>query len=135
MRISDWSSDVCSSDLIHRAFVGWSDTGPADKRLRKRDRIDCRGHSVGVASRTPIAKPEKALGSKLNYYEVVMEMKKGAGREGVQPATGSSWLSTDRAGALFHPTRRAGFSGRSASSQHSTGPPGPLFAQIGRAHV
>src|SRR3546814_7252945 len=26
MRISDWSSDVCSSDLFHTKFFGWPDS-------------------------------------------------------------------------------------------------------------
>src|SRR3546814_3344821 len=37
MRISDWSSDVCSSDLLHRSFPGTLDPeqAPADVRYRQ----------------------------------------------------------------------------------------------------
>src|SRR3546814_3448304 len=37
MRISDWSSDVCSSDLLHRADRGRSFRAPALLRARRVD--------------------------------------------------------------------------------------------------
>src|SRR3546814_7333227 len=37
MRISDWSSDVCSSDLLHRADRGRSFRAPALLRARRED--------------------------------------------------------------------------------------------------
>src|SRR3546814_17744959 len=45
MRISDWSSDVCSSDLAHRIadeahLVGIFGVEPIDLGIRRRDRID-----------------------------------------------------------------------------------------------
>src|SRR3546814_3573328 len=36
MRISDWSSDVCSSDLAVEAVAVWQGAGAVDRRLRGR---------------------------------------------------------------------------------------------------
>src|SRR3546814_8162845 len=55
MRISDWSSDVCSSDLAHRIadeahLVGIFGVEPIDLGIRRRDRIDlARDQAVDAA--------------------------------------------------------------------------------------
>src|SRR3546814_12310153 len=45
MRISDWSSDVCSSDLSQNRFIQLS----ATIALRHQERYDCRGYPDGLA--------------------------------------------------------------------------------------
>src|SRR3546814_11868632 len=55
MRISDWSSDVCSSDLIHVAVVG---SRPDLQEIAAADRENAR--VVAIASQHLFAKPEEA---------------------------------------------------------------------------
>src|SRR3546814_1559635 len=55
MRISDWSSDVCSSDLFVRSFVGL-DKGHRTLHVEERDGarivVDGTGKAAGVLSQT-----------------------------------------------------------------------------------
>src|SRR3546814_15738407 len=55
MRISDWSSDVCSSDLIHVAVVG---SRPDLQEIAAADRENA--WVVAIASQHLFAKPEEA---------------------------------------------------------------------------
>src|SRR3546814_10739673 len=43
MRISDWSSDVCSSDLAAVRLPGPRRESPSDRRRRTRPALGCRG--------------------------------------------------------------------------------------------
>src|SRR3546814_5390449 len=63
MRISDWSSDVCSSDLQRRRRLRAADD-PRDTRARMRPRADevkVRNHIVAVVGAEPGALPEDRL--------------------------------------------------------------------------
>src|SRR3546814_3277914 len=53
MRISDWSSDVCSSDLVHRIGACPVDAGRGSRTMRYRKR---RGReALGVRLSRPVA--------------------------------------------------------------------------------
>src|SRR3546814_12385985 len=62
MRISDWSSDVCSSDLFasHNARL----LNAVKSRLTETEKkiVDARRHNIRVASLAYISLQEKALG-------------------------------------------------------------------------
>src|SRR3546814_18744018 len=68
MRISDWSSDVCSSDLIEDCFRGAAELyaerrnhqRPVDEDREFHHRID-----QGLVAKTFIAKPEVGVGRAL----------------------------------------------------------------------
>src|SRR3546814_8930050 len=74
MRISDWSSDVCSSDLHieHRAGRG-GDAGRGDQRLRKVERVDAVGHA---ASLTPSRRVKSRLCIAPSLCETKEEQRK-----------------------------------------------------------
>src|SRR3546814_17349337 len=68
MRISDWSSDVCSSDLTNRAVVvsvamGWSDVGSWDAlwTISKKDADgnSIKGDVVAIDSRNSLLRAER----------------------------------------------------------------------------
>src|SRR3546814_4520219 len=51
MRISDWSSDVCSSDLIDQALVGCGERRALDDQPHRRRRQRALANSVGHRGR------------------------------------------------------------------------------------
>src|SRR3546814_13244316 len=48
MRISDWSSDVCSSDLRHMAMIGTTGSGKTTALRQMLDGIEARGEAALV---------------------------------------------------------------------------------------
>src|SRR3546814_15291102 len=57
MRISDWSSDVCSSDLVYGRMTGWGQFGPyAQAAGHDINYISLSGvlHGIGRAGEKPV---------------------------------------------------------------------------------
>src|SRR3546814_6498975 len=68
MRISDWSSDVCSSDLIE-LIEQWDDVAGEVRAIGDRD------HALAdVRLHAPIPRPGKIYALGLNYRQHVAEM-------------------------------------------------------------
>src|SRR3546814_2330614 len=64
MRISDWSSDVCSSDLVHRLARGQHHRG--DEPRERRDHHQHRQHRL-------LAEPDRILGERSEERRVGKE--------------------------------------------------------------
>src|SRR3546814_2046738 len=58
MRISDWSSDVCSSDLLARVAGKGEDRRPSDRRRQRRPRL-----LDFVECRQPVQDPSLLVGA------------------------------------------------------------------------
>src|SRR3546814_4157693 len=60
MRISDWSSDVCSSDLLHMSFQAGDDM--ILKRMKRRHN---RANAIETVARLKARRPDIAIGADL----------------------------------------------------------------------
>src|SRR3546814_10380725 len=72
MRISDWSSDVCSSDLSRAGFASFVATSPASRRCR----MDGRRKSLlgrAIALARPRSKEDEAMPKRVLTGQVVSD--------------------------------------------------------------
>src|SRR3546814_17142460 len=90
MRISDWSSDVCSSDLIGRAFVD-------------RHCVAGAGRACAKDFRLVIAGEERLAGADHGGFEMLFEEQRRNARLGGRGAGGPTilaWCQASTAGAF-----------------------------------
>src|SRR6266487_2357006 len=59
----DWSSDVCSSDLLHRVRRAWREESHSQQSAYNRE--DTEGHDVGAAERYRLARAARNESAKL----------------------------------------------------------------------
>src|SRR3546814_18194132 len=86
MRISDWSSDVCSSDLIGQLLVELDRKFVKGSRFREEIiRADDRRVAAGVAAADPAALDERDVG------ETMVQIGRASCRERVGSAGRSRW--------------------------------------------
>src|SRR3546814_6819245 len=91
MRISDWSSDVCSSDLcLQRTPV------PEDAPIIEADESEDTAHRGGLAGTVGAQKPDHAAGRYLELRAVEGEHLAVALREAVQFEHASTIYSTQK---------------------------------------
>src|SRR3546814_18106987 len=90
MRISDWSSDVCSSDLKGVEDVEDAARGRLAVKLRQRDRIDARQRHEGQETeddqrpdRAPDAVLELGRLTEFRKAEIGRSEERRVGKEGV----------------------------------------------------
>src|SRR3546814_15141031 len=91
MRISDWSSDVCSSDLRHRAGTV-SGTGPMAKGVRVALSAHVDVHLVDVSLWTGGGRQRHAVGREANVGEGAQNVL------GIAPRAGGVERSEERRG-------------------------------------
>src|SRR3546814_5556828 len=79
MRISDWSSDVCSSDLVYRAK--FAPTIFSARQIVSHGHIYVNGVKCNIASRLVKPGDEISLGKKAQQMALVMEAQSLAERD------------------------------------------------------
>src|SRR3546814_5186513 len=83
MRISDWSSDVCSSDLVGRGEIGTVQDGPREIRVLQLASRHIGAAQHGVAERgTDIGIEDDAFGIEQGTFPEVGAAQRGVGEIG-----------------------------------------------------
>src|SRR3546814_6126649 len=128
MRISDWSSDVCSSDLIEDEIARTFKRSVAGRRVV--DVKDAAGPGlagVGTGHMRAIAAPQKGVGAKVREVRALVELtvpfelQRDAIDDVERGANDSDWQpAKDAAIELAYAEDRAIFDGYKARSEEHT---------------
>src|SRR3546814_13900313 len=105
MRISDWSSDVCSSDLINRIHVG------GKRREMVAAKTDGRRNPADALEAADLGK--NFVAPPLNLFEHLLGVRDRA--FGIEPSLRLEGLVPDCSGLRFEIDRKSVVSGKSVS--------------------